>query len=71
MRRKLFAFTVVAGIALIGLLAPRAEATGYCDAVCDGPSTMSCLCPPDSDHPGRLSNCNLWQGTSLRGCYLL
>ncbi len=72
MRRKLFALTVVAGIALIASWAPRAEASGFCDAICDGaPSNTPCTCPSGSDRPGHASTCGTWQGTSLRGCFLL
>jgi hypothetical protein len=71
MKRKLFAVTLVLGVTVMASSSPRAEALGSCDAICDGPSNMLCACPPGSDYPGRLSNCNLWQGTSPHGCWLL
>ena len=71
MRRKLFALTIVLGITVMASWAPRAEASGACDVICDGPSNTPCTCPLGSDHPGRGSNCNQWQGTGLHGCFLL
>jgi hypothetical protein len=73
MRRKLFALAVVAGIAVFASWVPRAEAAGDCDAICGDttPSNTPCNCGLGTDRPGRSSTCGLWQGTSLRGCFLL
>ena len=71
MKGRLFALAIALGITVMASWAPRAEASGTCDAICDGPSNTPCTCPLGSDRPGRASTCNLWQGTSLRGCFLL
>ena len=71
MRRKLLALTFVLGMVVVASWVPRAEASGNCDVICDVADNTPCTCPPGSDRPGRASTCKLWQGTSLRGCFLL
>jgi hypothetical protein len=61
MKRKLFALTVLLGITVLASWAPRAEAYGSCEDICDGTNnTAHCSCPPDSDFPGRVATCGGW-----------